>query len=190
MAASPSPPSSPSSSSTSTPSYNGNKDDIASLVRSLVQATLRQDINALKHQQHHTIEPFDKAIKPQVPYTIYEPTEDEIQQYPALKPERPIDFFIKNKITDTELKDQFRIYPRNIHMGQYKAPKVPSVVANNTSFNKKQDNQIREFQERYHLGGLACKMHETRMENVRSSVSTTKEDEDFIMFDSQTLHDE
>ncbi|KAF9397094.1 hypothetical protein BGZ94_006404, partial [Podila epigama] len=117
-------------------------------------------------------------------------------------------------------------------MDKYLAPKVPQLVINNLSFNKKHDRQIREFQERCaeltrpvdyfyhqfkklqkvdpselkpeeildisvnfavlmreHLGGMAVKMHETRMANVREAAGANFEEDSLHMFDPQTFHD-
>jgi hypothetical protein len=42
---------------------------------------------------------------------------------------------------------------------------------------------------REHLGGMAFKMHETRMSNVREAAGANFEDDSLHMFDPQTFHD-
>lgn len=126
------------------PNNEFSKDNITRLMHEM--ARLQNKVATLKQQQQPEWQ--DPTIIIQVPYTTYHLTDDKAMQYPALKPDKPIDFFLKNKVTDTEFKDLFRKYPCSTHMGHYTAPKIPKVVTNNnSSFSKKHDNQICNFQE-------------------------------------------
>ena len=174
----------------------------------------------------------DPAITTQAPLQHYCPSDVDVMGCPSIKPATPIEFFTKPTKSDTELKEVIRGFPKNVHMDQYKAPKVPYVVSNNLTFNKKHDSQIREFQERcaeltrpvdyfyhqfrqlqeidpehlkpdqildlsvsfavlmrQHLGGMAVKMHETRMANVREAAGAHFEDDALNMFDPQSFYD-
>jgi len=73
--------------------------------------------------------------------------DDKAIQYPPLKPNKLIDFFLKSPINNAQFKELLRKYPQNVQMGQYTAPKIPKVVTENSKFSKKNDNHIRDFQE-------------------------------------------
>ncbi|KAG9062246.1 hypothetical protein KI688_006578 [Linnemannia hyalina] len=90
----------------------------------------------------------DPAITTQAPLQHYRPSDVDVMGCPSIKPATPIEFFTKPTKSDAELKEVIRGFPKNVHMDQYKAPKVPYVVSNNLDFNRKHDSQIREFQER------------------------------------------
>ncbi|KAF9201539.1 hypothetical protein BGZ59_002653 [Podila verticillata] len=166
-------------------------DNIARLMREM--ARLQNKVATLEQQQQP--EQQDPTITAQVPYTTYHPTDDEVIQYPALKPDKPIDFFLKNKITDTEFKDLFRKYPRNAYMGHYTAPKIPKVITNNNSNDIDPESMLDVSINfavliRDQLGGLAGKMHEACLGNVRAASGITEEDDDLNMVDATTLHEE
>ncbi|KAF9122487.1 hypothetical protein BG015_005546 [Linnemannia schmuckeri] len=174
----------------------------------------------------------DPAFTAQPALQHYRPTDAEVIGCPNVKPAKPVEFFTKSSRSDAELKEAIRRFPKNVYMGQYKAPKVPQVVSANLSYNKKYDGQLCEFQERcaeltrpvdffYHqfkklqeldpihleidhilnlsmrfaiimreqLGGMAVKIHETRMSNNREAAGANFEDNLFSMLDSQTSYD-
>ncbi|KAG9064578.1 hypothetical protein KI688_002836 [Linnemannia hyalina] len=90
---------------------------------------------------------LERPFFPMLHFNTIAPQTDVIG-CPSIKSETPIEFFTKPTKSDAELKEAIRGFPKNVHMDQYKAPKVPYVVSNNLTFNKKHDSQIREFQER------------------------------------------
>ncbi|KAG0074996.1 hypothetical protein BGZ93_004342, partial [Podila epicladia] len=180
----------------------------------------------------HFHQDSDPAITTQASLQHYRPSDADVSGCPSIKPATPIEFFTKPTKSDAELKDTIRGFPKNVHMDQYKAPKVPYVVSNNLNFNKKHDSQICEFQERcaeltwpvdffyhefrqlqeidpenlkpdqildlsvsfavlicQHLGGMAVKMHETHMANVREAAGAHFEDDTLNMFDPQSFYD-
>jgi len=179
--------------------------------------------------------PEGTSIVAQAPLQFYRPRDEDIAGNPDIKPAKPVAFFTKPSLSDAELKESIRKFPKNVYMDQYKAPKIP-MVASSSDFSlcKKHDGQIRDFQERcaeitrpvdffyhqvrrlkdvdpdnvnpteildisinfavlmrqrQHLGGLAAKMHETRMYNVREAAGVNFEEDPLNMCDPQTFHD-
>ncbi|KAF9123648.1 hypothetical protein BG015_005272 [Linnemannia schmuckeri] len=216
--------SSPSPSSPSLPPIDSKDEKILFLSRRLerMERLMEDRFDLVSHP----------AITTQAALQHYRPSEADIMGCPSIRPTKPVEFFTKQSSSDTELKEAIRGFPKNVHMDQYKAPKVPQIVSNNLNFNKKHDGQIREFQERCaeltrpvdffyfqfrqlqefdpelldpqkildlsvsfavlmrnHLGGMAVKMHETRMSNVREAAGANFEDDPLNMFDPQTFHD-
>ncbi|KAG0301177.1 hypothetical protein BGZ97_002910, partial [Linnemannia gamsii] len=216
--------SSSSSSSSTSPSFDS-KDEVVLLLRSRIDR-LESIINERFYEDN------DPEITPQAALQYYRPGQYDIDGCPSIKPERPVEFFTKQRISDAKLKEAIHNFPKNVYMDKYTAPKVPHLVSSNIKFNKKHDSQIREVQEqcaeltrpvdfffhkfrklqrvdpllldpkeildiavnfailmREHLGGMAVKMQETRMANVREAAGANFEEVSFHMFDPQTFHD-
>ncbi|KAF9536768.1 hypothetical protein EC957_009792, partial [Mortierella hygrophila] len=135
------PSSSPSSSSSSSlPTFASKDDEIAFLRR-----TLERVDRYIDDRLNPTI---DEAIKSQSTLQLYYPTEAEVNDFPQLQPETPIEFFTKTPLTETEFTKNIREFPKNVHMDGYKAPRIPQIVTKNLTFSTKHDAQLREVQER------------------------------------------
>ncbi|KAG0290858.1 hypothetical protein BGZ98_003261, partial [Dissophora globulifera] len=87
----------------------------------------------------------DPQIKYQRSIAIFYPSDAEASRYPSIKPEDPL-FFFKNDITDDELTEQFRDYPKNNAVG-YEPPKILSIIQCSPA-QKAHDSQIRAIQRR------------------------------------------
>ncbi|KAF9373529.1 hypothetical protein CPC16_001804 [Podila verticillata] len=131
--------SSPSPSDSSTPPINPKDAKILFLSQRLDRME--------RFMAEHLQQDSDPTITTQASLQHYRPSDTDVIGCPSIKPTTPIEFFTKPMKSDTELKEAIRGFPKNVHMDQYKVPKVPHIVSNNLTFNKKHDAQIREFQE-------------------------------------------
>ncbi|KAI7826195.1 hypothetical protein BC939DRAFT_475887 [Gamsiella multidivaricata] len=94
---------------------------------------LAQMTEQLARLQERNTTDRDPQIKNQRPSTVFYPSEAEARRYPPIKPNDPF-FLFKHNISDEELWELFRAYPKNHAVG--------------SSAQKAHDTQLRMIQKR------------------------------------------
>ncbi|ORY94352.1 hypothetical protein BCR41DRAFT_375938 [Lobosporangium transversale] len=111
-------------------------------------ASLQQQLATLASQfadLQRSKEEQDPAMETPTLIQTYKPTQDDLERFPFLEPKDPSSVF-QQDITDEELWEQFRQFPKNIHW-PYEPPKLPSAVSLKTH-QKHHDQQLRALQKR------------------------------------------
>ncbi|KAG0366202.1 hypothetical protein BGZ54_005678 [Gamsiella multidivaricata] len=106
---------------------------------------LAQMTEQLARLQERNTTDRDPQIKNQRPSTVFYPSEAEARRYPPIKPNDPF-FLFKHNISDEELWELFRAYPKNHAVG-YEPPKIPNGM-HSSSAQKAHDTQLRMIQKR------------------------------------------
>ena len=104
-------------------------------------ARLGEQLSKLQQEK----DDVDPQIEVQPPTSFLTPTDEEAEQYPAIRSTHPL-FLFENDIDDDEFWELLRKFPKNSTVG-YEPPRTPSIVHTST-INKAHDVQLRAFQKR------------------------------------------